>query len=70
MPTTTPAGDHTEDRDDEGGGVPSIDVHQPGHSAEATLPPRDVHGDPPDAVGAADDKGGGPEDRAPDPPEG
>ncbi|MGI8711057.1 MAG: hypothetical protein ACR2LA_08715 [Acidimicrobiales bacterium] len=50
--------------------VPSIDVHQPGDSGEATLAPREVDGVPPDAVGAHDDQGAGPEERAPKAPDG
>lgn len=49
--------------------VPSIDVHQPGDREKAALGPRDVDGDPPDAVGGKDDRSEGPEDRAPAPPD-
>lgn len=45
-----------------------LDVHQPGSTGG---PPsrRSVDGDPPDAVGANDEKGGGPEERAPEAPD-
>ncbi|CAN5552635.1 hypothetical protein BH10ACT1_BH10ACT1_13070 [soil metagenome] len=53
---------------DDDADVPSIDVHQPGDSDEAGLGPREVDGDPPDAVGGDDDRSGGPEERAPKAP--
>jgi hypothetical protein len=44
----------------------STDVHQPGpHDPPDAL----ADGTPPDAVDDRDAEGGGPEDRAPDPPE-
>lgn len=61
------AGDEHEGSADEES-VPSIDVHQPGDPATAGLGPRPVEGDPPDAVGGEDDRSGGPEERAPEPP--
>ena len=59
----------TGDEDDGRTDVGSTSVHQPGYDPADAPTPTPGRDDPPDAVGPTDDQGGGPEDRAPEPPD-